>query len=64
MPTGYLETKGYMRDMPKIVKAIEMILAINIQAYRNYRFVLDSEPIDSSNIVQGRYFIARWKRKV
>ena len=63
IPDGYCLTKGFLTDAPKVARATEAILATNVEAYFRYRYQLDSEPLDTSNIVQKRYFTALWKRK-
>jgi len=62
LPEGTIQTKFYLTDLPKVMKAREMILQPSVQSKIRWRFVLDSEPRDLSNIIQGRYLIANWKR--
>lgn len=55
-PDSYVQIKGYMKDVPKILQAIEIILQIDNEGYLRYKFKRAANPIDGSNIVQGRYF--------
>lgn len=61
-PHSMVQTKGYIKDLPKILRARKMVLEIPIEPYTRYTFDLISEPIDPGNIIQGRYFVAIWKR--
>lgn len=62
VPGAAALTKGFLTDLPKIKRCREAVLATNIEAYTRLRFQLAGDPLDVSNIVQGRYFIALWKR--
>lgn len=62
MPDGDLQTKGYISDLPKIKRAVEMDMEISQEAYGHWRFKLASDPIDAGNIIQGRYCVCLWKR--
>ena len=62
IPNSIVQTKGYIWDLPKILRARTIILQLPIEPYIRYRFQLWGEPIDSSNIIQSRYFVATWKR--
>jgi hypothetical protein len=61
-PYSILQTKGYIEDLPKVMRCKEMILEIPIEPYTRFRFVRNSEPIDPGNIIQGEYFVCLWKR--
>lgn len=61
VPAGTIQTKGYVRDLPKILRAREMVLAPGALPH-TLRYVLDGEPVDVSNIVQGRYAVCQWRR--
>lgn len=62
LPTATLRTRGYLFDIIKIKKCIELRLQVPIENYVVGRYKLNSEASDSFNIVQGRYFIAYWDR--
>ncbi len=62
LPNSIVRTKGYITDLPKVLRSKKMILQLPIEPYIRYTFDLQGEPIDAGNIVQGRYFIAIWKR--
>jgi hypothetical protein len=62
-PAGLIQTKGFYADVPKILQARQMILETPLEPSVRYRFFLESEPIDASNIIQGRYFVALWRRQ-
>lgn len=61
-PNSVVQTKGYMTDLPKIVRARRMIIEIPVEPYIKATFELIGNPIDPGNIIQGRYFIALWKQ--
>lgn len=60
-PNSIVRTKGYIGHLPK-VKQCDHMQIVNVDPYIHYNFKLYSEPIDPGSIVQGRYFIALWKR--
>lgn len=62
VPNSVVQTKGYLSDMPKVLKARKMVLETSIEGYQRYTFELWGEPIDQGNIIQGRYFVALWRR--
>lgn len=62
VPGGSAMSKGFLTDLPKIRRAKEVFLATNVEAYTRLRYTLAGEPLDVSNIVQGRYFVAFWNR--
>lgn len=62
VPYSMVQTKGYLTDLPKILQSRKMTLELPIEPYIRYNFDLWGEPIDQGNIIQGRYFVAVWKR--
>lgn len=60
-PCSLVETKGYLRDAPKVLKAEHLVLQLPASVIRK-RFKLLVEPGDRSNIIQGRYFHAVWEQ--
>ena len=63
VPYSLLETKFYMADVPKVLRATGLIFQLPVAPYLNKRFVRHGEPGDPSNIVQGRYAVCLWKRQ-
>jgi hypothetical protein len=61
-PYSVLETKGFLTDVPKILKTDHMVFQTPTSAYMRQKYKLASEPGDRSNIIQGRYFICQWER--
>jgi len=57
-----IQTKGYLSDLPKILKADHAVFEIPIEPIVRYTYQLASEPADVSNIIQGRYVVADWYR--
>jgi hypothetical protein len=62
VPYSLVETKGYLVDLPKVLRAQHMVLAIPVEPYVRQRFRLAGQPGDKSNIVPGRYFVALWEQ--
>lgn len=62
IPDNQIQTKGFIGDLPKVARADSMVVESAIGAYKHYRFKLASEPIDPSNIVQVKFFVATWER--
>lgn len=62
VPNSWVQTKGYMTDLPKIMQSKKMIIELPITPYIRATFNLWGDPIDAGNIIQGRYFIALWKQ--
>lgn len=62
VPGGLCQTKGFITDLPKLKRCIEAVLATNVEPYVRYTYRLHGEPLDTSNIVQGRYCQALWIR--
>lgn len=62
LPFSYLETKFYLVDMPKVLKAAYLIFQVTEAPYGKQKFKLASEPGDRSNIIQNRYAYAVWER--
>jgi hypothetical protein len=58
---GVATSRGYITDLPKILRADSVVLDID-NNFMNNHFVLSGEPISPGNIVKNRYFTALWKR--
>lgn len=61
-PTGKIQTKGYLRNLHKIMRANYMVVQTDISGMVRMKFERDGEPADPSNIVKNRYFVINWKR--
>lgn len=59
---GILQTKGFISDMPKILKADHLIFQTSMEPYLDNKYKLISEPGDRSNIIQNRYFVCTWEQ--
>lgn len=59
---GTIQTKGFIVDLPKIMKCSYMIKDLNIRPYIEYRYKLASEPLVPANIAPGKIFVANWTR--
>lgn len=64
VPFGFVETKGYMADLPKVLKCDHMVFQVPVTPIIRQKYKLVGDPGDRSNIIQGRYFIALWERHV
>ena len=58
---GFIQTIGYMSDLPKINKAKEIIVNKDIQKYETLRFSRASEGFPQG-FKQNRYVVCHWKR--
>lgn len=61
LPSGSIQTKGYLSDWPKVIRSKEMILQKGVFP-TTLRYVLKGEPIDVGNIIQARYMVCNWLR--
>lgn len=62
VPHAVVQTKGYLADMPKLLKASHLIVNLPIAPYVRQKFVLDGQPGSPGNIIQARYCVAVWKQ--
>ncbi len=62
LPMGICQTKGYLADLPKVLRCDHMVLQVPIEGTLRLTYKLSGEPGDYSNIIQGRYFVATWER--
>ena len=62
VPGGFCQTKGFLTDMPKVLRCQSAVLNTKAEPYLRYTYKLLSEPIENYKIVQGRYFQALWQR--
>ena len=60
-PETILQTKGYMKDIIKVKRALHMIVQVDMKSLLNSILVLSSPPIDDNNLIQGNYFVCFWK---
>ena len=61
LPDCDIQTKGYVSDVPKIMRCVEMKV-MGLDGYVHQRFTRTGEPNDINNIVQGRFAVTKWKR--
>ena len=57
-----VQTKGYITDLPKILRCEFALFQVPMLGNISYKFKLASEPSDTNNIVQNRYFQCIWMR--
>lgn len=62
MRNAKLETKCYLADAPKLARCDHLIYQIEQAGIMRARFRLASDPVDTSNIVKGRYAVAYWEQ--
>lgn len=62
VPYSVVQTKGFMSDVPKVMKAAYLLVNTPISGVLRQKYKLLGEPGDPSNIIQGRYFVALWER--
>ena len=63
VPDNEIQTKGFIADLPSVLQARRMRLEASVQPLIHYEFDLQGEPIDPGNIVQAKFFVARWRRR-
>lgn len=61
-PQGKIQTKGYLKDLHKVMRANYMLVQTNLEGMLRLKFERDGDPVDPSNIVSDRYFLLNWKR--
>jgi intein/homing endonuclease len=62
IPDGMIQTKGYYTDAPRILQSRKMVLQTATEGILRQKYELAGEPIDASNLVQGRYIVCLWNR--
>lgn len=62
VPYGVIQTKSYLSDAPKIMRADHAVFQTPTTNILRSTYELAGEPVDVSNIIQGRYCVATWKR--
>ena len=62
IPQGTVQTKGFIANLPKVLKCAYLIKDINIKPYIEYRYKLAGEPLVPANIAPGKIFVANWTR--
>lgn len=61
VPDGAIQTIGFMRDLPQILKAKALIVHKDIKDYKELRFERMGE-FTPMGLQQDRYFTCMWKR--
>lgn len=62
VPDGTIQAKTYLKYATKLLQAREMIVQPSAEGIARWRYVLDGEPADVGNIVQGTFVVSQWKR--
>ncbi len=57
------ETKGYMTDLPRVTRCDHMVVQAPVEGIVRSKMKLASDPISPGNIIQGRYWVAKWEAK-
>lgn len=62
VPGGRFEAKLYLKDVPKLLRATRVVVQCPIEPLLEASYELAGEPFDPSNIIQGRYAVANFRR--
>lgn len=62
LPYSVVQTKGYLSDVPKLMKADHILINLPIAPFLRQTFKMVGTPGDPSNIVQARYCFALWEQ--
>ena len=62
LPDGTVQTKGYLTDVDRVVRASYLLIADPLASGQRAKFERAGDPVDQSNIIQGRYFVCNWMR--
>lgn len=62
VPYSVVETKGFLKDLPKLLKASYIVVNLPLAPFLRQKFRLLGQPGDGGNIIQGRYFTAAWEQ--
>jgi hypothetical protein len=63
VPYGAVLAKGRLTDLPDVLQSRRLVAQLSVEPLVRYAFELDGMPIDTSNIVQNRYFSSLWRLK-
>lgn len=63
LPNSVVEVKGFMDQLPKLLKAEYLVLSHKRAGVLRQAFTLLGEPGDRSSMVPDRYFVSYWERK-
>lgn len=61
VPGSICQTKGYVSDLPKVLRCDHVILDVNLQPVISTTFRMIKTPISPGNIIQDRYFVCTWE---
>lgn len=61
-PEGAIQTKGYMTDVDKVIRASYLLVEDPLGRGLRQKFERAGDPVDPSNIIQNRYFVCNWRR--
>lgn len=62
VPGGAVQTKGMVEDLDDVLQSRRMTIETTVAALRGQQFVLEGQPGEPGNIIQGEYFMAVWTR--
>lgn len=62
VPGGTLQTKCSIAYRPKLLKADHIVVQPELQPAAQWRYQLDGDLIDVSNILKGTYVVGLWRR--
>jgi hypothetical protein len=62
LPYGIIQTRGYIYDLPKVLKCVEMELQLPLQGIVYARYKLLNSPTDYYGVVQDKFFVGTWER--
>lgn len=62
VPQGAIQAKGYVTDMPLVLRAKYLVVDYLHAKYESNRFILWGEPTPQGNIVANRYMTTFWTR--
>lgn len=62
LPEGAIQSKGYLTDLPRVLQSRRLLVETSISPVIQAIYELWTEPADSHDLVQGRYFVATWRR--
>jgi hypothetical protein len=62
LPNSLLKTRGFITDVPKILRATSLIVSLPSEGYIRARYTRVTEPQDRNTFVPNRYFTCFWQR--
>ena len=62
IPAGSIQTKGFLKDVTKILKCDYMLLQTELSGRFHLKYKRVGSPVDISNITPNVFFICDWER--